>query len=91
MAESAERKHTITIFKCKASWLSHKDHDVTFVFGLHMEFQWKEETKNAFWENKMFPKLNKFYLQYYLPKMADLMFPTGQPIHELADNHKQLC
>ena len=32
---------------------------------------------NAFWENKMFPKLKKFYLKYYLPEMADPMFLTG--------------
>jgi len=39
----------------------------------------------TFWENKMFPKLKQFYLKYYLPEMADPMFPTGQPIRELTD------
>ena len=38
----------------------------------------------------MFPELKRFYLKYYLPEMADLMFPTGQPIRELADI-KELC
>ena len=38
----------------------------------------------------MIPKLKQFYMKYYLPEMADPMFPISQPIWELA-NIENLC
>jgi len=49
---------------------------------------------NTFWETKIVPKLKQFYLKYYLPEMADPMFPIDQPIRELAGelaNIENLC
>jgi len=36
-------------------------------------------------------KIEEVYLKYYLPEMADPMFPNGQKICELADIHIRSC